>query len=404
MTSKQPTTTAVDLLASFFNEDASDYRQYFEYSDGLRIVDFEIYAVGTESTIARYSGREEPWYVVNNLLRITTEDGFEGLSGVNTYYHGGFSDKHLVKLRDVMAEVVQLNTMDPTEVSSILKEQAGFADEVVASVDIALWDLAARKANQPLYKFFGAKRDVIETYASLPVYDSLGEYMDTVREYASLGYKKFKYHMWGAIEEDLRLVEATQHEFRNSDYRFMVDLEGVYDFDDAMRLGEQMDQGLFFWFEAPVKDELLDECAALRKKLGVQIVPAGYTSYTPEFIQQGIDADAWDAGRFDSTVIGGISHALTLLTIANNGGLPIDIQSWDHTLGQLANLHLMLANDRSQYFETPLPRSAFQFGMKQGITFDNGRAVAPKRPGLGIEVDWDELATAAYYDACNKQF
>ncbi|MGI9271330.1 MAG: enolase C-terminal domain-like protein [Woeseiaceae bacterium] len=56
-------------------------------------------------------------------------------------------------------------------------------------------------------------------------------------------------------------------------------------------------------------------------------------------------------GRFNATEVGGISKALELLMIANDAGLPIEIQSWGHSLAQAASLHLMLANERTRYFE-----------------------------------------------------
>jgi hypothetical protein len=44
-----------------------------------------------------------------------------------------------------------------------------------------------------------------------------------------------------------------------------------------------------------------------------------------------------------------------------------------------------------------MPNEAFEFGMKKGNQLDRGRAVAPEGSGLGIEVDWDRLATADFY-------
>jgi len=57
----------------------------------------------------------------------------------------------------------------------------------------------------------------------------------------------------------------------------------------------------------------------------------------------------------------------------------------------------MLANDRSRYFEAPMPKEALEFGTKNGDLLDRGRAVTPEGPGLGIDVDWDRLATADFY-------
>jgi L-alanine-DL-glutamate epimerase-like enolase superfamily enzyme len=44
-----------------------------------------------------------------------------------------------------------------------------------------------------------------------------------------------------------------------------------------------------------------------------------------------------------------------------------------------------------------MPTEAFEFGMKSGILLEQGRVVAPARPGLGISVDWDRLPAADFY-------
>jgi L-alanine-DL-glutamate epimerase-like enolase superfamily enzyme len=385
-------------LTAYSGESAKQYEPYFRFSEETGIVGVEIHAVGTESTTARYSGREEAWKEVNNILRITTADGFEGISGVDSYYHGQFSEEHLLELQDVATELVALRSLDPVEVGTMLERtNPDLSDAVRSSIDIALWDLAARRADRPLYELLGAKRDSMEPYASLPFYDSLPEYVDAVNEYAKLGYTTFKFHVWGSIEEDVRLVRFVQQAFADTPYRFMIDLEGAYEIEDALRLGGQMDEGLFVLLEGPIDDELLVEYGELRSRLAIPIIPAGYNVYSPEFIRQGIETGAWDAGRFDATVVGGISKALELLMIANDAGMPIEIQSWGHSLAQAANLHLMLANERTRYFEAPMPKEAFEFGMKNGNLLDRGRVVAPDGPGLGINVDWDRLATADFH-------
>jgi L-alanine-DL-glutamate epimerase-like enolase superfamily enzyme len=389
---------AVDLLTAFSGERAEQYEPFFRFSEAARIVGVEIYAVGTESTTARYSAGSEAWKQVNTILRITTADGFEGISGVDSYHEGEFSEELLLELQGVTADLLALQSLDPVEVGTMLEQtKPDLSDAARSSIDIALWDLAARKADRPLYKLLGPKRDSIEPYASLPFYDSLPEYVEAVNVYAKLGYMTFKFHVWGLIEEDSRLVELIQQTFADSPYRFMIDLEGAYGFEDALRLGGAMDERLFVWLEGPIDDELLEQYRELRSRIAVPIIPAGYSIYSPEFIRQGIETGSWDAGRFDATTVGGISKALELLTIANNAGLSIEIQSWGHSLAQAANLHLMLANEGTRYFEAPMPKEAFEFGMKNGNLLDRGRVVAPQGPGLGIEVDWDRLATADFY-------
>ena len=389
---------AVELLTAFSGKSAVQYEPFFRFSDETRIVSVEVHAVGTESTNARYYAGSEVWKQINNILRIKTADGFECMSGVGSENQGEFSEEQLLELQSVTADLLALKSLDPVEVGMMLElTRPDLSDASRANIDIALWDLAASRAGRPLYEILGAKRNSIETYASLPFYDSLPEYVEAVNEYAKLGYNIFKFHVWGSIEEDSKLVQLIQQTFADSPYRFMMDLEGAYGFEDALRIGDEMDERLFIWFEGPIDDELLEQYSELRKRLSVPIIPAGYNIYSPEFIKQGIKTDSWDAGRFDTTTIGGISKALELLMIANDAGLPIAIQSWGHSLAQATNLHLMLANERTRYFEASMPKEAYEFGMKNGNLLDEGQVVAPEGNGLGIEVDWDNLAMADFY-------
>ena len=390
--------TAIELLTAFSGESAKQYEPFFRFSEQSRIVAVAIHTVGTESTTARYTDEPIAWKEVNNILRITTADGYEAISGVTTNDQGIFTDKHLTELQGVAPALLALQTLDPVEVGAILsRTRPDLSDKARSSIDIALWDLAARKAGLALCKLLGAKRRSIEPYASFPFHDSMSACIVAVEEYSKLGFRTFKYHAWGQLEKDSQLVDMIRQTFSGSPYRFMIDFEAAYDIDEALTLGRKMDQNLFVWLEGPIDDRQLEQYAELRRKLAVPIIPAGNSIYSAEFIRQGIEKRSWDAGRFDVTVIGGFSKALELMIIANDAALPIEIQSWDHSLSQVANLHLILANERTRYFEAPMPKEAFEFGMTNGNLLEQGRVVAPDGPGLGIDVDWDRLATAEFH-------
>lgn len=392
------TVKAIDLLTAFSGERTNKFEPYFQFSERARIVSVEIHAVGTESTTARYTDEQVARKQVNNILRITTADGYEGISGVDTYHYGKFSDDHLIELKGAIADLLALQTLDPVEAGTTLTQtRPELTNETRSSIDIALWDLAACKAGLPLHEFLGSQRASIETYASLPFYDSLPEYVAAVNEYAELGFKTFKFHVWGQIDKDALLVDMIEKTYANTPFRFMIDFENAYDFDEALELGKAMNEKQFVWLEGPIDDALLEQYSELRKVLPMPIIPDGCEIYSAEFIRRGIEKKAWDAGRFDVTVVGGISKALELMIIANAAGLPVEIQSWGHSLSQVANLHLMLANKQSKYFEAPMPKQAFEFGMKNGNLLHKGQIIAPKGPGLGIEIDWDHLQTADFY-------
>ena len=61
-----------------------------------------------------------------------------------------------------------------------------------------------------------------------------------------------------------------------------------------------------------------------------------------------------------------------------------------------ANLHVMLAYANCDYFEQPVPYPAFEFGAETVIRTDaEGYVHAPPGPGLGIDLDWTAIESAA---------
>jgi len=89
---------AIELLTAFSGGTATQYEEFFRFSEEARLVGVEIHAVGTGSTTARYSGGEEALNEVNTILRFTTADGSEGISGVDSYFEGEFNGAHLLPL------------------------------------------------------------------------------------------------------------------------------------------------------------------------------------------------------------------------------------------------------------------------------------------------------------------
>ena len=243
------TDNAIDLLTAFSGVDAKRFAPLFKYSNESRIVEVEIHTVGTEDTSLKYTGDMEIGKQVNNILRIKTVDGFEGVSGIIAEYEGRFGDHLLLELQSIIPNLLKLQSFDPVQVEkTLIYALPKISDAARASIDIALWDLAAKKADKPLYQILGAKRETIEVYASLPFYNTHQEYIDAIKEYAKQGYNTFKFHVWGEIKNDFRLVEMVQEAFADTNYQFMMDLEEKYGYEDAIKLGKQMDKGLFIWF------------------------------------------------------------------------------------------------------------------------------------------------------------
>jgi hypothetical protein len=112
---------AIVLLTVFSGERATQYEEFFRFSEEARIVGVEIHAVGAESTTARYSGGEEALNEVNTILRFTTADGSEGISGVDSYFEGEVSEEHLLELQGVAADLLALQSLEGSIASGTSK-------------------------------------------------------------------------------------------------------------------------------------------------------------------------------------------------------------------------------------------------------------------------------------------
>jgi L-alanine-DL-glutamate epimerase-like enolase superfamily enzyme len=111
----------------------------------------------------------------------------------------------------------------------------------------------------------------------------------------------------------------------------------------------------FRWFEAPLPDFDLEGYRELRQRVGVPALPAGNWVTDPRLIEAAIGMGCWSAVRVDATVAGGITSARKIMALAEARGMDVELQCRGDTLGQAANLHLMLAYRNCTYFEQPVP-------------------------------------------------
>ena len=389
---------ATQLLGSFRGDSQFESNAIFCTSNKSKLKDIEIHAFGLNDSDARFSSKWEVWKHLNVIFKINTSDGYEGISGVSIASTKSFNIDQLDEIY-FLAELLLSNEItDPVIASRLIDEEyKEINDTSLACIDIALWDLASKKASMPLYKFLNGNRDSIDAYASFPFFNSLDDCIFAVDNHAQLGFNKFKFHGWGVLDKDIELIETIQNRYKKTDLSFMLDVEGEYYLTDAIELGLRMNSDLFEWFEAPINDKSLDEFSILRDKLTVPVIPDGYHSYSPEFIKEGLKKNAWDAARFDVTVVGGITKAMKLLMIISNSDIAAEIQSWGSTLSQAVNLHLILANNKTKYFEAPIPLDVYQFGFKDANLVNKGSTISLKKPGIGIDIDWDILNEADYY-------
>ena len=95
----------------------------------------------------------------------------------------------------------------------------------------------------------------------------------------------------------------------------------------------------------------------------------------------------------------GISPAMAIFAMPAKAEINVELQSWGSSPSTDANLHLALANGNSRYFEVPVPIDDFLIkGVDHFQLSSNGHVSAPKKAGLGLDVDWSIIEATA--NAC----
>ena len=169
----------------------------------MKIVDVTVDQFTYQSNQVRdFEGHGHPGEeheATQTLTRIITDEGIEG------YCFGGDPRvmEHLVK-----SAIVGEDPLYREKIWQRLNQwqrlyKSGLSDREIAVVDMALWDLAGRCAQQPVHKLLGAFRDKVPAYASSMCGDELEGGLNTPEAYGDFaqmsierGYKAIKLHTW----------------------------------------------------------------------------------------------------------------------------------------------------------------------------------------------------------------
>ena len=356
----------------------------------------EGFVVGPATARYTWASNLPEQYMTNTIVRLTSDDGCEGVAGVSTYSSAGFDLSIVETLRHTLP--LLLGT-DPLDRERTWSQQQSTTLPVAPGgrsvVDIALWDWLGKYVRLPIYKLLGACRQRIQAYASTPLLRSAEEYVDFTSQLRADGFRAIKFHAWCEPDRDLEMVRAVRRVHTEPELRFMFDAENRYDRGAALRMALELQDLGFHWFEAPLPDFDLEGYRSLRSRVRIPIIPAGNWVLDLQAINHALSMGAWDAARVDAAVCGGITAARKVMAIAEAAGCQCELQCWGYTLSQAANLQTMLGLPNCSFFEQPVPYAPFEYGMLDVIRpRTDGYVYAADAVGLGVRVDWDAIRSA----------
>jgi len=263
--------------------------------------------------------------------------------------------------------------------------RGGLVSFAIAAVDTALWDLKGRTLREPLWRLLGGHRPEVRAYAgNIDLNFPRERLLEGVSRRRAAGYKSIKMRLGKpSLREDVERVAAVR-ELLGPDIELMADANEAWRTDQALRAFHALKQFNLVWIEEPIRPDDYAGYAYLRAHGGVPIA-AGENLHTLAEFTALISAGGVDFPEPDLTTCGGITPWMKIAHLAEAHGLPIT----SHGAHDI-HVHLLAAIPNAAYLEV------HGFGldryMAQPLQMKDGMAIAPDRPGHGIEFNWDALA------------
>jgi L-alanine-DL-glutamate epimerase-like enolase superfamily enzyme len=339
----------------------------------------------------RYTSFSDEVYTTTTLVRVTDAGGATGIGAYDSDTFGGWDRSPLETLRPILPRLIGMDAEDRGGIESMLTEggTSPFPPAVRSTIDIALWDLAARRDGRPLRVELGGDPDAttLRAYASIPLLGDEVEYLASIEAWVDAGFTAVKLHAWGDPARDAALIRSVSAAFPS--LTMMHDAEGRYEREGAALVARACADVGARWFEAPLPDFDLDGFRRLRRAVpGVPVLAAGDAIWEPRLVADALRDPPWDALRFDVSFAGGPTAAHRLMEVADAAGLDVELITYGHSVIQAANLHVAVAHGRTEFFEQPVPPEPFEHGVRTPIrTGQDGLVHAPEGPGLGVELD-----------------
>jgi L-alanine-DL-glutamate epimerase-like enolase superfamily enzyme len=155
-------------------------------------------------------------------------------------------------------------------------------------------------------------------------------------------------------------------------------------------VGQAIQELGYYWYEDPLADADIYNYVELRKKLHIPIMATEYPAGGLDSFTPWIRERATDFLRGDVAVKGGITTLMKAAHLAEAFHLNFELHHGGNSLNNLANLHVIMAIQNTEFFEVLLPAASQKFGLVQDIEVDAmGYVHAPTGPGLGAHIDFD---------------
>jgi galactonate dehydratase len=319
----------------------------------------------------------------------------------------------------------QLRNQSPLNVNAIAERmrkggvfggaQAGMFVAVLTAVETALWDLAGKALNVPVYQLLGGKfRDRIRVYCDTAFYSERRTTPDVFAKAAKAavekGYNAMKFDLdeandpnkydrsnWTASPGEIqRMVDqlTAAREGVGPKIDICADMHARYDLPTGLQVAKRLEPVHLMWLEEPVPAENIDAYKKIADETSTPIC-GGENVYLAYGFRKGLEIGAWDIVMPDLQKCGGLGEGQRIANLANLHYVPFAPHMVASFLGCMASCHVaasvpnFMILEWQTYFDTnPMYKEIIKY---DGAWVEKGFIPVSNKPGIGVEINEEAL-------------
>ena len=270
----------------------------------------------------------------------------------------------------------------------------GVAQQAIAAVDLALWDIAGKAAGKPVHQLLGAAyRDRVRVYASTLFTEDPAEMSAVGQKYVGQGFSAVKFG-WGpmgrSLAGDVQLVETARRAVGDAT-DLLVDAGCAFKARDAIQRVRAFTPYKPFWFEEALEGDDLDGYRQLSRAAGGDVRIAtgeqdcAYAAFEALITQGEVDVIQPDVSR-----AGGFTECRRIMLMAQRHRRLCVFHAWKSGILVAASLHMAAITPDIPFCEYTVSESPLRRELVSvATTFQDGVATIPQAPGLGVELNMD---------------
>ena len=253
--------------------------------------------------------------------------------------------------------------------------------QAIAGVDIAVWDLIARRAGRPLWRLLGGKGDGrMKAYASGINPDGA---LEQALKAKVAGYRAFKLKIGFGRERDLANLERLRKGL-GGDVDLMVDANQAWDLEEATKMSALLEPYHPIWLEEPLPaDSPIDAWTQLAQTSPIPLA-AGENLRGEAAFDAAIASGAFAIIQPDLAKWGGLSAGLSLAERIQAAGLRYCPHYLGGGVGLVASAHLLAAAGGDGVLEIDSNPNPLRAGLATPFpALEGGSIQLSDMPGLG---------------------